>query len=152
MILISIVISTFHYFNDQDEYTYFSLYTLTWFVLTGAVVKMRKTIKSTNFVLPNDNLICWHLILLSIAFLSRIIREALYVYTRRLIYTRAHEPDSSEYNDLTDKIDRLHFCLSIFNIINIVDAAVSDIFLAIMALRFAREQNLKKTQDPILKR
>ena len=71
------IICIIHYLAS-DKVTFFLLFTIVWFVLTFSVLHLRRTIKRTNYVFPNDNLICLHVWLLTFSLLTRILRSSLF--------------------------------------------------------------------------
>ena len=50
------------------------------FALIGSVLHMRGTIKKTNFILPNDDLVWVHLVLFTVYFITRVLVSTFSYY------------------------------------------------------------------------
>ena len=69
------------------------------FALIGSVLHMRKTIKSTNFVLPNDHLVSVHMILFAAWLLTWIVREFIAAKIQSLFKELEDQEGSSQIFD-----------------------------------------------------
>ena len=137
--LIAILICTIKILHRGLVFDYL-LFLIVSFSLFGSVLHMRWTIKRTNFILPNDSLVCTHLVIFIVWFLGEFTHYTLAHFYQK-VYLELEQIDdhaSEQYETEYLKSLRIAFAKSIFEIIDMAIASIGNIFLTYMALRFAR--------------
>ena len=151
LIAISICIVKILYRGLVFDYLLFLIVT---FALVGSVLHMRLTIKRTSFILPNDSLVCTHLIIFTAWFISEASHYTLAHFYQKLNeeLMKIDDHSSEQYKEEYLKYLRLAYAKSILELGDMVIASIGNIFLSYMALRFARAKKGTETDDPILGR